>query len=449
MGDNSPVAPVFEGKSPSSVRSGVSLLGFCTMVAPTVENAGQGISGFGDQAIQRNVQHLPGAVHASAALAPPLRGVIRAVLETRGVGAQGIEIYLNQLKSLPRYDRAFRLFWGFCEGKKVDPTSLEIEQVASLLLEFHVQSPHQARHAYAALLLLPQFSQLRFSPVLGRLKRLWNSQECRYAAFFDATSVLRLLAEQSLDMTNIAMLRGRLILQWRFLMLARSIDLARLHRTVSFVGGDPYILWQRKGWPRARWERVIVLENNPEMCPWKLLRAYVALTASFIPPRGFVFVTLKPPFKPLSANAIGSITREELRRLGIPVNVWKPHSTRGAGVGMYKKLGMSSEEVCEIGQWKNVGAFTSHYLRLGAKAKASELLAPLVHMVSSGQCAEPDLTRTPGTQDTGGSVREGVAHGTDEIHACFRHCSLGYEVFSLVLGCPLLPLSLSFPAVGG
>ena len=55
----------------------------------------------------------------------------------------------------------------------------------------------------------------------------------------------------------------------------------------------------------------------------------------------------------LTASRIASVTNQLLRSLGVNVSVWGPHSTRGAGVTMYKSLELSSEEVCEIGQWKN------------------------------------------------------------------------------------------------
>ena len=75
-------------------------------------------------------------------------------------------------------------------------------------------------------------------------------------------------------------------------------------------------------------------------------------------------------------------------------SLWKPHSTRGAGVTMYKQLVLTSEEVCEIGKWKNVGAFTSHYLRLGATNKVNEKITQIVHNVSPLNSADPDLTWT-------------------------------------------------------
>ena len=54
----------------------------------------------------------------------------------------------------------------------------------------------------------------------------------------------------------------------------------------------------------------------------------------------------------LSADTIGSLTKTALGKLGVPTNFLGPHSTRGAGVSFYKQLGLTSEEVCEIGKWK-------------------------------------------------------------------------------------------------
>ena len=82
---------------------------------------------------------------------------------------------------------------------------------------------------------------------------------------------------------------------------------------------------------------------------------------------------------------------------------------------MLKRLGLSSEEVCEVGKWKNVAAFTIHYLRLGASSKVEEKLQEMVvHNVSPLRSAEPDLTWTPGKTDTGGNVKEGEAQNNGE-----------------------------------
>jgi len=84
---------------------------------------------------------------------------------------------------------------------------------------------------------------------------------------------------------------------------------------------------------------------------------------------------------------------------------------------MFKRLGFSSEEVCEIGKWKNVGAFTSHYLRLGASDKVGHTIMQLVHKVSPLSSADSDLTWTTGRNNPGGNVREDGAQSNGETRS--------------------------------
>jgi hypothetical protein len=82
-----------------------------------------------------------------------------------------------------------------------------------------------------------------------------------------------------------------------------------------------------------------------------------------------------------------------------------------------KKLGLSADEVCEIGKWKSVDAFCAHYQRLGAQEKLEENLNLAlacesgVHSQTSHRgSAEPDLSRTPlSPGDRGGRDKEGEA----------------------------------------
>ena len=69
---------------------------------------------------------------------------------------------------------------------------------------------------------------------------------------------------------------------------------------------------------------------------------------------GPLLVSLKPPFKGLSPNSVASITKRIQLAHGVDTSVWGAHSTRGAGVLLYTRLGLSSEQVCKLGQWKNV-----------------------------------------------------------------------------------------------
>ena len=83
-----------------------------------------------------------------------------------------------------------------------------------------------------------------------------------------------------------------------------------------------------------------------------------------------------------------------MKSFDISPKFWGAHSTRGAGVAFYRRLGLSAEEVCEIGKWKDVNAFTTHYQRLDAHHKASEGINNLVHNTSQWGSAEPKGSRT-------------------------------------------------------
>ena len=95
--------------------------------------------------------------------------------------------------------------------------------------------------------------------------------------------------------------------------------------------------------------------------------------------------------------------------LGVSTRFWTAHSTRGAEVGLYRQLGFSAEEVCEIRQLKNTEAFAKHYQRLGAKDKTQSILGTFVHNISHTNYDEPDLSQTPCRNAQGGSDKEGEA----------------------------------------
>ena len=146
-------------------------------------------------------------------------------------------------------------------------------------------------------------------------------------------SVLRKLALMSLDWDNITEVRDRLILVWRLVQLARSVDMQHTYRKVSLIDNQPFVWIRRKGWAVARWEEVISLEGMHCCSPWHLLRRYVYLTKDLEEPGSLVLLSTCAPYRPLQANTVGSVTKKLLFPLGISGG-WGPHSTRGAGVLM-------------------------------------------------------------------------------------------------------------------
>ena len=358
------------------------------------------------------VYQLLGGENASYKMAPGLHDCLRKILEGQQMAPEDIECYLLKNPTWKRYDPAFKKLYCLLEQKKIDPQEASVEQVAQGLWTLHRESPSEARNAYSAMLLFPSFQMLKFHPLLSFMKKQWNRGCPKYGAFWDPQPLLGTLL-QSAAPEELRKLRDRLIICCRLLCLHRGIDLSRVSRTVSFAQKTPYIRIQRKGWKVPRWEAVLSLPDCPNISPWHLMVSYVQKTAHQAPLGGPLLLTLKPPFKGLSANTINSLTKRILQEHGVPTEVWGAHSTRGAGVTLWKGLGLLAEEVCEIGQWKNLQAFQAHYLRIGAVDKAAKVAQTLVHKTSLPRSAEPDGSSTPrrwpaeGGMDPEGEAQKG------------------------------------------
>jgi hypothetical protein len=334
------------------------------------------------------------------------------------MSTSSIQDYLASIKSWNRYQNAFQHFWDLLpDNKKDNLTQLSLDHVADTLIQLHKKSVSQARSAYSAALIISGFDQLKFCSLLQPFKKEWNKNVEKYATFWSPIDLLNQLAASPVDPSDTAALRDRLILCCRLLMLHRSIDLSRVKRTVSTVGTSHFVLIQRKGWKQHKWERIISLPHLQGISPWHLLLQYVAITSHLMLPGGPLILALHTPFRPLTSNSIASLTKKLLQSYGINSSIWTAHSTRGAGVFLYKALGLSGEEVCELGKWKNSQAFSNHYLRLGSFNRAEALLtSTFVHNSSLEASAGDDLSSTPGKKcfDQGGRDKEDTAEAESE-----------------------------------
>ena len=321
-----------------------------------------------------------------------------------------------------RYCGAFRLLWALVELRGFDVVKTSISDVARLLLGLHHVSPSQARNAYSACLLFPQLQGLKFSILLKTVKRSWYKSEPRYATFYHATAVFCKFAAQPLDRTNVESVRLRLILVWRFLGSYRGVDLSRVYRVVSVVNGQGMVAVRRKGQKNVKFERVLSLTDE-SVSPWHLLNLYVSLTAAHARPGTPLLRALKPPYSPLSADRVNSITKGALTQLGVPAE-YGAHSTRGAGVNLWVSLGLKPDMIARIGQWASSEAFSKFYLRLKALPHAeSSILHMLsrmhqhhtnVHRASLGSSPSSESSASPPTQDRGREEGEDEAQDASD-----------------------------------
>ena len=394
-----------------------TLLGWSCMVAPTSQTLGTSHPHHSGPTPLGIIHQLPGPEDASYKVAPSLCDALRFLLERKQVSPENIQLHLNKMKKLTSYDTGFKTFWAFCTNQDIDPFTSSMEEIALQLQKMNFLDKNKTKYAYSAIVCLPGFDSLKFTPLLKSCKREWNTSQPKYATFWDAQPILQKILQKPLNWKNVAQVRDRLVLSLRLLQLCRSIDLARMWRTISQVGNDFFIKIQRKGSLKPAWEQLLELPDHQKaISPVHLALAYVDLTRTHCQPGTLLFRHLQPPFKPLCANSMGSITKKMLQGLGVPPS-WQAHSTRGAGVKLYKSLGLSSEQVCEIGKWKNPTAFSAHYLRLGAVKSAAHSLSAIPESAQDSpvESAETDWSITPGSiGDPGGMDQEVQALNTGE-----------------------------------
>ena len=386
-------------------------MGFRVMVAPINSVAREAHASSQDNASLGPLQECPSGLHAEAKSSPPLHSFIREILQARGFSEAQISSHLR--KPPPRrYDSAFALLYAMAVRRGYTVHS-PLDAFVGLLIDMHSFSPSNALNAYCALLLIPGFDQIKFHPLIAPYRKVWNKSEPKYAAFWDPMPVFMAFLNTSYDHNVVAQLRLKLILLWRFLGLFRSIDLSRVRRDLSSIWERRFIVVRRKNQRNFRWEEVLVLRDT-NYSPWHVLQQYVSLTSKQVPPGGPLLVTLKRPFTGLTSNTIASLVRPELKRFGVPVDVFGPHTTRGAFVDFYRQLGLPSEVVSTIGLWDNMQAFAKHYLRIGASHEAREALNSfMVHRTSPEIVGESNVPRThqePAPQVTRGGSGTVQAH---------------------------------------
>jgi len=188
-------------------------------------------------------------------LAPTLHDVIRQVLEEKGVPGETIKKYLADRKSLGRYNTAFRKLWTLML-RGVDPWRCSIEKIASFIIEMTRVSAPEARNAYAGVVMIPGFDQLKFCALLQPYKRDWNISIPKYSRFWEPKVLIKKLVKKKLNFSSVEEVRDRLILVFMLFHLTRSIDLARCYRVLSMQDGKPFVLFQRKGQRVTQWEQV-------------------------------------------------------------------------------------------------------------------------------------------------------------------------------------------------
>ena len=164
------------------------------MVAPTIQAVKQAKPNFGNSPQVGPIHQLPGREDATYKVAPPLSGFIRKMLQAKQVSAENITLYLTGIKSLDRYDKAFRTLWASIVARGGDPATLSLQGIASEIAFMASVNLNEARNAYSAFAMVPGYEALKFSPLLKRCKASWSVSSPKYSDFWDGAKILTRLS---------------------------------------------------------------------------------------------------------------------------------------------------------------------------------------------------------------------------------------------------------------
>ena len=237
-----------------------------------------------------------------------------------------------------------------------------------------------ARNLYSALAMFPFLQQLKFEAGLKLLRRQWGASTPRYHYFYSVTPLLETLsrsAAEDVENTEKA-LRLRAILLLRFCCLFRGIDLARAKRVLDTRETTWFLTTRRKG--RVKEGKYPVARMEPaSICPQAVLSAYRMTTSDY---QGeYLFVSLKKPRKPISADTINSMTTGWLHAQGLPD--FSAHSTRGAAASEMISKGQEPMVVCALGDWLCFDTFMRYYYRIKATQAVAQCLLPSRYRVEA------------------------------------------------------------------
>ena len=209
------------------------------------------------------------------------------------------------------------------------------------------ESVAEVRCAYAALLLFSGTSALRFESILKGLKKKWNYSVPRYLVSYDVPKLLQQLPYQKARTES--QVRLHLILVFRFFALFRGIDLERT-KCADIIKHDKvwFVMSRRKGRP-VHESCPIHAMSNGAFCPIYWLSVYLDMTTSYEGPA--LFVSLKPPRRPILASTINSLTTTFLRSIGL--HEFTAHSKRGSAATALILLGVDPHIVWELGDWRS------------------------------------------------------------------------------------------------
>ena len=101
--------------------------------------------------------------------------------------------------------------------------------------------------------------------------------------------------------------------------------------------------------------------GDKNLCIIRVLREYLERTKDLRGEESRLLITTQPPYKAVARGTISRWVKTIMRKAGIDVSVYKPHSTRAAATSAAKRKGVALSAILDRAGWTRESTFTRFY----------------------------------------------------------------------------------------
>lgn len=114
--------------------------------------------------------------------------------------------------------------------------------------------------------------------------------------------------------------------------------------------------------PGVHQDKIILQSySNRTLCIVSLLQLYISRTSVLRGQETQLFITTQPPFKGVARATISRWVKTVMKKAGLDVNLFKPHSTRAAAASAAKVKGVPLSSIMKSAGWTQDNTFRKFY----------------------------------------------------------------------------------------
>ena len=204
--------------------------------------------------------------------------------------------------------------------------------------------------------------------------------QARYKKSLDMTPILTLLKSWGPNANlSLEQIRAKAMILMRICSLSRSDDLAKIPFSSVQISAQKkmtYQIVQPKDSNHVEEGYMLPYSGEEQvLCPVEAVRTWIE-KSTHLPsqPNRSLFISLKPPFKNLSAQRIAKVVKETMQQAGIDTELWKAHSLRGSSASKAAAQGAKVDELFKLARWSSYQTFQKFYFRSQRLLNMADLL---------------------------------------------------------------------------